>query len=159
MDIEPITVERFFNKVSKTDSCWIWTGAKGHFGYGVIRINNKLIYAHRVSFLIEYGIIPNDLCVLHTCDNPVCVNPKHLFLGTKNDNIKDCVSKNRQYQGRKHHSAKLTEIDVLCIRALYAWSKFDQYEIASEFGVTQGLVSAIIRGVKWKSVRTNFLSR
>jgi len=88
--------ERFWAKVDKTDSCWVWTGATLRRGYGQIRIPvKKAKQAHRLSWEIHNGPIPDGMLVCHKCDNPPCVNPAHLFLGTQSDNNKDCVRKGR----------------------------------------------------------------
>jgi hypothetical protein len=88
--------ERFWVKVEKSDGCWLWTGSRTK-GYGYIARDNtgNPGYAHRISWEIRYGPIRGNLCVLHKCDTPLCVRPDHLFLGTKSDNAKDCVSKGR----------------------------------------------------------------
>lgn len=91
--------DRFWSKVNKTPTCWLWIGATCNFGYGKIGIggrkNRKLKDSHRLSWEIHNGIIPLGLCVLHKCDVPSCVNPAHLFLGTKKDNAADAVQKGR----------------------------------------------------------------
>lgn len=87
--------ERFWTKVIKADNCWKWIGSKYPNGYGYIYYNKNHIGSHRVSWEIHNGIIPDKMCVLHKCDNPNCINPKHLFLGTMSDNTKDMVSKHR----------------------------------------------------------------
>ena len=101
---------KFFAKVNKTDSCWLWTGAKWQdktkrrLGYGKAYSCGKIRKAHRVSWEISNGNIPDGLCVLHKCDVPLCVNPEHLFLGTVVDNVKDMVSKNRNRWGQGIHT-------------------------------------------------------
>lgn len=90
--------QRFWARVKKTSTCWLWTGAKIPDGYGSIWVEGKPTAAHRISWEIHHGKIPNGMCVLHDCpggDNPACVNPKHLFLGTKQDNAIDREKKGR----------------------------------------------------------------
>lgn len=91
-------LNRFFSKINKTDSCWIWISATSHNGYGVFWLNGGNIRAHRLSYKIHNGDIPEYIHVLHRCDNRICVNPDHLFLGTHSDNMKDMVIKKRHYR-------------------------------------------------------------
>jgi hypothetical protein len=88
-------MERFWTKVMKSDGCWLYNGCKTRFGYGKFAITGGWVLAHRISWLLSFGNIPEDSCVLHRCDNPGCVNPDHLFLGTQLDNIYDMVFKGR----------------------------------------------------------------
>lgn len=86
---------RFFEKVKKTNACWLWTGCIHRQGYGEINVNGKSVLAHRVSWEIHNGAIPPNMKILHHCDIPPCVNPRHLFLGTQKDNMIDCFRKGR----------------------------------------------------------------
>ena len=87
--------ERFYSRFQKGAGCWNWTGSKNSWGYGCIRYNQKNDGAHRVAWILKYGKIPKGLCVLHRCDNPACVRPDHLFLGTQMDNMQDRKKKGK----------------------------------------------------------------
>lgn len=95
---------RFWAKVSKSDGCWEWIGRKDGGGYGKVYDEGKRdLCAHRVAWALTYGPAPHDAQVLHRCDNPACVRPDHLFLGTNTDNMRDMVAKGRHSQSRKTH--------------------------------------------------------
>jgi hypothetical protein len=142
----------FFSKVEKTPACWLWIGHKIRRGYGQLRAFNRQRWqAHRLSWLLHYGEIPDGKWVLHRCDNPSCVNPHHLFLGTHDDNVADKVSKNRQMRGTKCHTHKLTERDVARIRSLLQ-SKVSYQKIATQFKVTKSNIYAIKHQQTWKHV-------
>ena len=98
--------ERFFEKVEITNSCWIWIAGKNLDGYGRMRINNKKYSAHRVSYTLHKGEIPNGLYICHTCDNPSCVNPEHLWAGTAQDNCLDKAKKKRHPKQKVTHCPK-----------------------------------------------------
>ncbi len=142
--------ECFWAKVEKTESCWFWKAAKNSWGYGAFTIlpQRRMIGAHRLSYEMHFGIIPGDLQVCHKCDNPACVNPDHLFLGTVLDNRRDCVSKGRQAYGEKNGRAKLTVQQVREIRA----SSESLRSIAKRYGVSQALISAIRSRKLWGHV-------
>src|SRR5689334_5076325 len=120
----PKFLARFWSRVDRTAGmldCWLWTARKNADGYGCISIYNKERLAHRISYDIAYGNLTADLLVLHTCDNPSCVNPYHLFLGTDLDNVRDKEQKSRgnHVHGEQHGQCKLTDTQVDEIRHLY----------------------------------------
>jgi hypothetical protein len=145
--------ERFWPKVTKTDTCWLWTGAI-RSGYGVIGLGGKYgkaAYAHRLSWEWANGPIPDGLCVLHRCDVRNCLRPDHLFLGTKPENLEDMTAKGRRARGESIGTAKLTGASVLQIRR--AWEEgVPQYRLVRHFGVNQQTISAIVRRVTWKHI-------
>lgn len=97
-------LERFNAKVLKTDTCWLWQGTKAK-GYGRLNIDGKRVYAHRFSYSVSKGILEPSQVIMHTCDNPSCVNPDHLVQGTQKDNVLDMINKGRQTHGR-YNAAK-----------------------------------------------------
>lgn len=141
--------------VEKTDSCWLWTGWRNSQGYGKISRSNKggEISAHRLSYEMHIGPIEGDLCVCHTCDTPPCVNPDHLFLGTRKENNQDRHAKGRTvmlgHPGEKNPMAKLTRVQVDELRAKHAAGGRTTRSLAAEYGVSCGLVSGIISGKRW----------
>lgn len=142
------TVARFWNKVNKTNSCWLWTGATiTTNGYGHIRIGNKKVRAHRFSWELHNGPIPKGMMVLHECDTPSCVNPGHLRLGTQADNIRDMISKGRRVYG----AAKLDPDKVRDIR-LRCGAGESQASLAIEYNVHQKTVKNIVTMKSWKNV-------
>jgi len=150
--------ERFWPKVKKTKGCWLWEGTKNNMGYGMfMRVSPKKELAHRVSWALAYGSIPPGKNILHKCDNPACVRPDHLFIGTKKDNTQDMVKKGRNkyvaHPGEKNGNAKLTKRKVLEIRGAYETGKISQTALAELYGVSQALIGFVITRRAWKHVK------
>jgi hypothetical protein len=158
----PLAV-RFWEKVNKDGpihpalgtACWLWQAHDNGRGYGVIMLEGKphrSEYAHRISYEMENGPLERGDVVCHKCDNPSCVNPAHLFVGTHKDNTADKIAKDRHARGSRSGHAKLSDDDVLEIFTLLGRG-VEQKEIGQRFGITQSAVSNIRRGVTWKHFR------
>lgn len=167
--------ERFWVKVDKNGPtperypelgpCWIWTAALVG-GYGVVRFKGRSVHAQRISWELTNGPIHKGLWVLHHCDNPPCVNPSHLFLGTQKENMADCLAKGRKSQGDSHRAvmrekaargenhgkAKLNVEVVRQIRKRYAAGGISYRELAIQYGVKAAQIGLIVRRVNWKEV-------
>jgi len=134
--------------VDKSGDCWVWTAVTDRRGYGLLH-GAPYRAAHRLSYLLAYGD-PAGLHVCHRCDNPRCVNPAHLFLGTDADNLGDMAAKGRSLWGERNMHAKLTVEQVLEIRRLAADGGLLHREIAARFGVTRVTVTDIHRRRSWR---------
>ena len=161
--------EVFWSRVQKAEYCWeyISPGVKGAAARAVMngsapskRINYRqfclfgyVVLAHRAAWEITYGPIPEGKVVRHVCDNPRCVRPEHLELGTQSDNIKDAWDRGRRLpsplRGEKNPAAKVTNAEAEAIRALYAAGTISQREIGELYGIVQSTVSLIVRKKKW----------
>lgn len=143
--------QRFMKYVNKDQSsgCWLWTGNIDFYGYGRVGFKMKAYRASRASIMIFHGKDPKKMFVCHKCDNPACVNPEHLFLGTQKDNMEDCSRKRRTAYGSKSGTSKLTEKDVDKILILAKTTNLFHREIAEKFNVSRSLVGAIINKVRW----------
>jgi hypothetical protein len=141
---------RFWAKVRRTldDACWEWQASLMCGGYGAFNWEGKTLKAHRIAWAHEYGEIPEGMNVCHRCDNRICCNPAHLFLGTHLDNARDRNSKGRQARGANQPQAKLTEDRV---RAIRADNRFHR-DIAKAFGISKALVSFIKCKKAWRHV-------
>jgi hypothetical protein len=148
--------DRFWEKVIQAgpDDCWLWLGAKRYGGYGVIGAGGagggRHMVATHVSLLLAGVAVPDGMHVLHRCDNPSCVNPKHLWLGSREDNMRDASRKGRMAMGVDHGRSKLTHQQARAIRA----SKKTHRELAEKYGVTPSQVSNIQLGKHWRLDRT-----
>lgn len=155
-------IERFKAKVAapNENGCHLWLGGKFHFGHGQFHVGGTSIPAHRVAYMLAKGD-PGHLCVCHSCDRPSCVNPEHLWLGTRTDNAADRDLKGRTGRGLKDKSrhargervsrARLTAEKVLEIRALRE-AGHELMSIASRFGVGGAAISKIVKRQVWKHV-------
>lgn len=152
--------ERFLKYVEKTESCWIWTGYFGTTGYGQFSVRNRCRKAHRVSYELFKGKLQKGLLVCHSCDNPKCVNPDHLWTGTPSDNMKDKVQKGRANVpfGSAHSKSILSEKQVLEIREKYTrgWAnQFSKKEyslkgLAKEYSVHIRTIHGVVYNKNWK---------
>lgn len=176
-----MTPDKFWSKVNKSSACWIWNGPIGKSGYGVVGYQYRSWSAHRLSWFFTFGDIPADMYICHSCDNKLCVNPAHLWLGTSAQNSQDMVSKGRSAKGDKsssrlhpdslkrgekhwsksnpdkvrkgvyHHKAKITGAQVKAIRDRVQ-SGESMMSVASDVGIHVSSVSLIVNRKTWKHV-------
>ena len=153
--MDSFTIARFMSliKDSRTDGCWEWDSHLNSNGYGRFVVDNKHRLAHRVSYEIFFGDVPDGLKVCHRCDNRLCVNPKPLWLGTQSENLKDAASKGRMRvpdtRAARNGNTKLTWEHVRNIRSMHG-SGMRKYHIASLFGVSPSTVNNIVNFETWK---------
>lgn len=145
--------QRFWKYVENlaVETCWEWKGGKTSDNYGSFYFRKKPMKAHRVSFVLHKGEVPKGMCVLHNCDNALCVNPSHLRLGTQLENIEDREKRGRggDHTGEKAGLAKLTWEKVKRIRELRANSNLTQKEIALRFGVERSAIGRLLNNKTW----------
>jgi len=166
--------KNFWAKVVKTESCWNWAGCKTKFGYGRFNINGRLWLVHRISWMIRNGKIPigkghHGTCVLHRCDNPSCVNPDHLLLGTQLANVRDCLSKKRgnRCNGENHPKRKhpelvdrgensrfhiLAESQVIEIRKAHSKAGTPISKTAAKYGVHIETIRHLLKRMTWTHI-------
>ena len=164
--------QRLWAKTEDVAGCWLWLGAKSNKGYGNIYYKGSTWRTHRLAWFLSRGPIPDGLLVCHHCDNPACINPEHLFVGTVGDNSKDMLSKGRgvfqkyperrargdrhgthtqpqSWLGERNGAAKLTGVQVQAIIVQYASGHVTQLSLARQYGVSFQAVCKIIRGQRW----------
>ncbi len=147
--------ERFWRYVAPDGECWVWTGVKNSRGYGHISLpDGTRMYAHRFSWEQANGApVPPGIFVLHRCDNPPCVRPEHLFLGTRQDNFNDSAAKGRHYHGERHALAKLTDGQVAAIRKHFRpGCRLTRAQLAEMLGVSTATLRDALSGRTWRHV-------
>jgi len=167
--LRPQDIARFWKKIHirGPDECWEWQAAKVPYGHGHFSLEGREFRAHRIMWEIFNGPIPNGLFLCHRCDNPPCCNPRHLFLGTQADNIRDAVRKDRMATGERHgrHThpertargeqngqSKLTAKKVRAIRCKYSDGDINMGALAQEYGVHETAIQRIVRHKTWAHV-------
>jgi len=144
--------ERFELYIKRTIDCWEWIGHRDPNGYGRLNVDGYPMLAHRLSYQLRWGGIPDGMAVLHKCDNPRCVNPEHLFLGTQSDNANDMYRKGRSrkrgMKGTDHHQAKLSEADVRAIRT----SQEPDGKVGAQYGISRTAVNDIRKRRSWAHI-------
>ena len=153
-------LKRFDAKIDRSPgfgpngNCWVWTGTRSPSGYGGFGSPKYGKYgAHRIAYMLAFGDDPGPLFVLHRCDNPPCVRPEHLFVGTPLDNMRDAVSKNRQARGERVGLSKLTAAHVATIREQYVPHVVSASHLATKFSVSKKTILLIVHDRTWKHLR------
>lgn len=144
---------RFWSKVNIGDGCWEWNAATTWDGYGRFRLNGTQCLAHRISYTMHNKIDPGELLVCHKCDNPKCVNPDHLFLGTNSDNQNDCLKKGRRKakNGERGVNSSLSDKAACSIREEYADSSITANDLAKKYNVPRLTIQKIINGTIYRT--------
>lgn len=142
---------RFWARVDKSGDCWVWKGCVDRNGYGQAHLHGRGVGAHRAAWMLTFGPIPSGQCVCHRCDNPSCVHPDHLFLGTHEENMIDMKKKGRLGRASDSGVRKLKASDVPLIRERAANGE-PRDSIARSFGVTRGTIRRVITRKAWGHV-------
>ena len=142
----------FFTRclIDPDTGCWNWTSGKDAGGYGGLTVNRKSWKAHRYSWFLVNGPIPKGMCICHHCDNPSCINPQHLWIGTNEENIQDRNIKGRQAKGHKNRNARLNEFQIREIR-LQQGKKINK-ELAKQYNISVSTINDIWAKRRWRHI-------
>lgn len=142
--MDRITGKYIINEIT---GCWEWSLYKVAAGYGRITVNSKILYAHRYSYSIHYGVDIAGLIVRHRCDNPCCVNPEHLISGTQKENVHDISLRGRRndHTGERNYRAKFSDFEVEAMRVFYEFYNIPQYKLSVIFGMSRENVNQILK--------------
>jgi hypothetical protein len=150
-------VDRFWSRVDRTETCWLYRPAVRSNGYGAVKYQGRTLRASHLSWTLHHGPVPDRLWVLHRCDTPPCVNPDHLFLGNRSDNMRDAAAKGRLDQQlnplrRRAARSPFTPDDVRSVRSRYAGGGITMEQLGSEFGVTKHAIWRIVHRLNWSDI-------
>lgn len=151
----PTLRRRFWAKVKKGPGCWVWTGGCDQDGYGLVqasRPSTATLRAHRIAWQLHYGEHPRDRLICHSCDNPGCVRPDHLFVGSPAENTRDAASKGRMARGERNAAARLGPEQVKALRKEYRAGGVSQVSLGRKYGISQSQVSVIVRCESWRHI-------
>jgi len=148
----------FWSRVLRGEGCWEWQGARLNGGYGVMRFQKRQQLTHRIAWQLTIGPIPSGRCICHHCDNPACVRPDHLFVGSHKDNMNDMHSKGRagdhawwRRPGRKHHKAILNPKQAEEIRNLYRATDLTHRALAARYGVSAAAIWHVLKNLSYRA--------
>tara|TARA_R110000868_G_scaffold131618_1_gene341717 strand:+ start:205 stop:681 length:477 start_codon:yes stop_codon:yes gene_type:complete len=152
-------INKYLPDILNENHCWIWNGAKDKNGYGITSQNKKTLKVHRLMYEIYYAESLKELHCLHTCDNPSCVNPLHLFAGTNLDNVRDKINKGRCYtgyqKGENNGASKLKDNDVIEIRKLYNTGKYTTTKLGEMYKIHRSTISYIVNNKTYTHLLEN----